>query len=245
MRWFYLIASCLVFFALLCETHARNPSPAPVPGKIDLLTWNIPLFVESKDKGLFIKLVREIGKRSKKEINVTVMPPGSALMAFSNNKAHGYFPAHELSMAKEAHPSLPFYLKKDYIFFRKENRLVTIKDLEGKKVGLTFRYFYDPQILANKKIRIEYADDDFANMKKLGAGKIDAFVVEERSGIKVLQESGFTNIDFDRNFPLSEKTIFFAFQGTAHGEAIRDLFNKYLEELKADGTLERLFSTRK
>ncbi|KYG64150.1 hypothetical protein AZI86_14125 [Bdellovibrio bacteriovorus] len=233
------------FFLVLYEAQARTAVANSVyPAKIELVTWTIPLMVESKDKGLFVELVREIGKRNKKDIGVSVQSAGQALMSFSSSKVHGYFPAHIMSLSKNMIATTPFYTKNDYVFFRKDKRLTSIKDLEGKKVGLTFRYFYDPEILNNKKIRVEYADDDFINMKKLGDGLIDAFVVEERSGIKALQESGFTNIEFDKASKLSSKSIHFAFENSAQGAALRDLFDKTLNEMKKDGSLDRLFATK-
>lgn len=246
MRWNFLIAYFLGFILYPYEAQARTVvASSAYPQKIELVTWNIPLMVESKDKGLFIELVREIGKRTKKDIQISVQSASQALMSFSSNKVHGYFPAHILSLSKNMIATTPFYTKNDYVFFRKDQRLTGIKDLEGKKVGLTFRYFYDPEILNNKKIRVEYADDDFINMKKLGDGLIDAFVVEERSGIRALQESGFANIDFDKTNKLSSKSIHFAFENSAQGTALRDLFDKTLSDMKKDGSLDRLFAAAK
>lgn len=239
-----MIILFIIVFSLLSTKTTASPSPA-LPPKIFLATWHIPLMVENEHKGLFIDLVREISRRTKKPIEISVQPVGQALMAFSNKKVHGYFPAHTLSLAKNAMATSAFYTKTDYIFFKKDLPLRTLKDLEGRKVGLTFRYFYDPEILSNKKILFEYADDDFINMKKLGQGLIDAFVVEERSGLKALQESGFTNISFEKDKALSSKSIYFAFENTPQGAALCDLFDQTLAQMKKDGYLDRLFSVKK
>lgn len=245
MRWSFLLAYFLGLFLFLPQAEARPAVANSVyPEKIELVTWNIPLMVEAKDKGLFIELVREISKRTKKEIQISVQSSNQALMTFSSNKVHGFFPANNLQLSKNMVASAPFYVKNDYVFFRKDKRLTTVKDLEGKKVGLTFRYFYDAEILNNKKIRIEYADDDFVNMKKLGEGLIDAFIVEERSGVKALQESGYTNIDFDKKSRVSAKPIYFAFENSPQGVALKDLFDGALAEMKKDGSLDRLFSKK-
>lgn len=224
------------------KTSPSEKSLKDAATSIELVTWPIPLMTEGPNKGLFFELVSEIQRRSKKKIKVTLQNRGQALVDFSNGKYHGVFPAHALSTTKGAYKSSPFYLRKDFIFYQKSKQLTKIQDLEGKKVGLTFRYTYDPQILNNRKIRFEYGDDDFSNMKKLGEGKIDAFIVEEKSGRRALQQSGYSNITYDSKQPLGSLAVYFAFEESAQGERYQRLFNKYLEDMKKDGFLDRLFS---
>lgn len=207
-----------------------------------LATFPIPLMVENNDKGLFINLTKEIARRNNREINILVYPTGKTLLAFSNNKVDGFFPALDVYVPKLSARTRPFYYKVDYVFFKTNKPFRTIKDLEGKKVGLTFRYPYVKELVQNKKIKFEFASDDVLNMKKLGRGAIDAFVVEERSGMKALQLSGEKGIEFDKKSPLSEQVVYYAFQDTEEGKILADLFSKTIEGMKKDGSLSRVLT---
>lgn len=70
-------------------------------------------------------------------------------------------------------------------------------------VGITLGYPCVKEVAESKDFTVAPAADDVTNMKKLGAGRLDVFVVEERSGLKALQESGQTNIEYDKTVPLS------------------------------------------
>ncbi|UXR63551.1 transporter substrate-binding domain-containing protein [Bdellovibrio bacteriovorus] len=217
--------------------------PAVVLAKpLVLATFTIPLMVETPDKGLFISLTREIAKRNSRAVDIVVLPTGKTLLAFSNAKVDGFFPALDVYVPKTSAKSSPFYHKVDYVFYRKSSPLRSIKDLEGKKVGLTFRYPYGKDLINNKKIKFEYAADDVLNMRKLGQGLIDAFVVEERSGLKALQLSGERGIEFDKTQPLSEQTVYYAFHDNEEGRKLAALFSKTIEDMKKDGSLDRVLT---
>lgn len=222
--------------ALLLLTSLASAKP------IVLATFAIPLMVESPDKGLFVNLTREIAKRNSRQVEILVYPTGKTLLAFTNNKVDGFFPALDVYVPQASAKSSAFYRKVDYVFYKKDRPLRSLKDLEGKKVGLTFRYPYVKELIGNKKIRFEMAADDVLNMKKLGKGLIDAFVVEERSGLKALQLSGQKQIDFDRNQPLSEQVVYYAFQDNEDGKRLADIFSRTIEAMKKDGSLDRVLT---
>lgn len=205
-----------------------------------LATFPIPLMVETHEKGLFISLTKEIAKRNNRDLHIMVYPAGKTLLAFTNNKVDGFFPALDVYAPKLSVKTAPFYHKIDYIFYKKNHPLRTIKDLEGKKVGLTFRYPYSKELLQNKKIKFEFAADDILNMKKLGRGAIDAFVVEERSGLRSLLLSGEKNIEFDKTSPVSEQVVYYAFQDNEEGRALAEIFSKTIESMRKDGSLNRV-----
>ncbi|MEK2645496.1 substrate-binding periplasmic protein [Bdellovibrio sp. BCCA] len=207
-----------------------------------LATFPIPLMVENTEKGLFINLTKEIAKRNNRDISIVVYPTGKTLLEFSNNKVDGIFPALDVYVPKLSARTAPFYYKTDYIFYKKNHPFKTIKDLEGRKVGLTFRYPYAQELVQNKKIKFEFAADDVLNMKKLGRGTIDAFVVEQRSGLKALQLSGEKDIEFDKDKPLSQQVVFYAFQNTEEGKMLAEIFSKTIESMKKDGSLSRVLA---
>lgn len=209
---------------------------------IVLATFDIPLMVVSEDEGLFVKLTRTIAKKENLDIKIVVYPTSKARLAFSNKQVDGFFPAVDLYMPQKYSKSDSFYQKVSYVFYRTENPLKTIKDLEGKRVGLTFRFNYGAELVSNKKIKFEFAADDVTNMKKLDDGSVDAFVIEERSGLKALQLIGSKNITFDKSAPVSAREVYYAFQGNAEGKKLAKIFSQAIQEMRRDGSLEKLFS---
>ena len=235
LRTFSLKLLVPVLVLLSLKAHAEKPTT------IKLSTFQIPLMVESPTKGLFIALTKEIARKQKLQIQIEMMPVAKSLLAFSSGEVDGFFPAHDLSVSKDAARSILFYEKIDYIFYRKDHKpLITIKDLEGKKVGLTFRFTYPSTIMNNKRVNIEYAPDDIENMKKLGNGDIDAFIAEERSGLKALELSKMSNVSYDKKTPFSKMSVYYAFQNTEKGKKLAQDFTQAIESLKSSGVYDQI-----
>ena len=228
MRFFWIY---LLYVTVCVQAYAKP---------VVLATFPIPLMVENEDHGIFVKVTKEIARREKLDLKLILHAPGKAHLEFSNSKVHGILPALDGHMPVNCAKSVEYYRKVGFVFHRKDMVLKSLKDLEGKKVALTFRYNYGADLLQNKKIRFEYAKDDVLNMQKLGKKMIDAFVVEERSGLKALQLSGEKNIHFDKSEPIFETPVFFAFQGNAEGKALASTFTKAIEAMRADGSLDKI-----
>lgn len=206
-------------------------------------TFPIPLMVEDKDTGVFVELTKEIAKRSGVQIEIVVEPPARTVQTFGQNHVDGFFPALDVSMPKaDFARSNSIYVKRDFSFYQKGKNLPTIKDLEGKTIGLTRGYPYVKELTDNGKIRFEFANDDVSNMRKLALGRIDAFVVEEKSGLKALDQSGEKNIEYNKDTQLSEQDVYYAFQKTAEGDDLAKKFSKALEDMKKDGTFGKIMA---
>lgn len=200
----------------------------------------IPLMVESKDKGIFIELTKEIAKRANVTIEIVVEPTKRILNGFNENQLDIIYPAVDVTLPKPAERTTAVYHKIDYTFYKTDKPYKTMKDLEGKKVGITLGYPYTRELTGNKSIKIEMSNDDITNFKKLEAGRIDAFVVEEHSGVKALKDSGVKGIAYDKTRPLSKMDVYYAFQKTAEGKELAMKFSKALEDMKKDGTFARI-----
>lgn len=209
-------------------------------------TYQIPLMVESKDKGVFVELVKAVAGKAGDQLDIIVAPPKRTVGSFSKGEIDGFFPCLDVMLPGDASKSDPIYVKSDFAFTRSDTpKISDIKALEGKTVGITIGYPYAKALLSNKKIKLEQAESDVLNMKKLSKGRIDAFVVEEKTGIKALQESGATNIHYDKGKALSKQNVYFAFQPNADGKALAAKFSKALGEIKADGTFGKIMSKAK
>lgn len=232
--------SILYFLVLVLGFVSVTPAALGAVKSVRIATFPIPLMVESDSKGVFVELTKEIAKRSQVQLQIEVAPTAKTLLDFSTNKVDAFFPALEVYTPTSAIRTTAFYTKVDFVFTLKDKTWTSFKDLEGKKIGLTFRYPYAKELTQNKKIEFEFADDDVTNMKKLADRQIDAFVVEERSGIQAMNLSGKTNIHYFREKPLSKQDVFYAFQDNPQGKVMVDLFNRAIDSMKKDGTFDRL-----
>ncbi|MCD4674800.1 MAG: transporter substrate-binding domain-containing protein [Desulfobacula sp.] len=208
-----------------------------------LVTFPIPLMVESSNKGVFIELTKKIGEKSNLDISIQVLPAKRAVNEFKNNKFDGIFPGLDILFDQEISPSTEISIKEDFAFTRKESPFITtIQDLAGKKIGITLGYPYAKQIIANKSLNLENSKNDVLNMKKLSAGRIDVFIVEEKSGLKALDFSGVSNIVYPAGKSLSKQKVYYAFQPDSTGKQFASKISKALLSMKKDGTFGAIMS---
>lgn len=229
-----------VFIFILATACAAQADPLKIG------TFPIPLMVTDQDTGVFVRLFREAAQRAGEEIGIEVHPPKRTVHLFHKGRLDGFFPALDINVGETVSKSATIYLKKDIVFVRKDSPPIrTIGQLEGKQVGLTLGYPYSEEIISNEKITKTYADSDIINMRRLSRERIGAFVVEEKSGIAALRESGVSNVCYDPDKALYEKRVFFAFQGNERGRRLAEKFSQALEEMKKDGTFDGIMSKAK
>jgi polar amino acid transport system substrate-binding protein len=235
MRKVVVICSVIVFMIAVSPLMAAS---------LRMGTYPIPKMVESEDRGVFIDLAREVAKRAGYVLDLEIAPPPRIVGDFSQGKFDGFFPALDVLLVfGAAAKSSPVYTKQDFAFFRKEGaELRTIEDLEGKRVGITRGYPYAAELMSNRKILFDSADDDVTNMKKLASGRIDAFVVEERNGLEALKKSGGVSVTYDATKPISRQAVYFAFKSTPEGKSAAEAFSRALGEMKKDGSLAKILS---
>lgn len=210
-------------------------------------TFPIPLMVENSESGVFIDLVKELAKRANIKIEIQVEPTKRTISNFDNGKLAGFFPALDVSVPKKVEASSEIYIKKDFGFVLKANTAPKyISELETKSIGLTTGYPYVKEITGNKKIKIEYANTDELNVRKLINKRFDVFIVEEKSGINAIKkEDALDKITYDLNSPLSQQKVYFAFQPDAEGKELAKKFSDALDAIKKDGTFSRIMQKAK
>ena len=233
--WCLLLFVLYIFFAL----------PVFSAEKYLFGTFQIPLMVEDENNGVFIELTREIARRAGIDIEITIMPPGRTLLSFQENKIAAIFPVLDASFPEGSDyikPDEIIYIKSDFIFTKKEEPLLkTMDELEGKRVGITFGYPYVKELIENKSINIDSAKSDVLNVNKLTLGRIDAFVVEEKTGLKAFEEAGQKELaQYDPETPISEQEVYYAFNREHNGEKLAQAFSRALLEMKQDGTFAKI-----
>lgn len=211
-------------------------------------TFPIPLMVESSSKGVFVELAGEISKRVGQPFEISVLPPQRTVEDFLAGKLDVMFPALDVMFPAGQTPLKTkelIYVKEDFAFTKKGSPMLkSVGDLEGKNVGVTLGYPYVRELMENKKIKFDKGHSDEANAQKLAAGRFDAFVVEEKSGLQAFKKSGTEGeMQYDPKTPLSRQDVYFA---VGKGSAGLDAkISKALSEMKADGTFAKIMSKAK
>jgi len=215
--------------------------------KIVFGSYKIPLMVVDEQNGVFVELVKTIAKRANLNTDIVIYPVKRTIKKFLNKKIDVLFPAVDAFFTKSTNPlksSEFIYVKTDFTFTKKGEKLLkTLPDLKGKRVGITLGYKYDDALINDSSISFDIALSDHVNAKKLVRGNIDAFVVEEKSGLKAFSDLGFIDkIQYDKYTPLSKKDVYVAFQNNEKGKQLSLTVSKILKEMKQDGTFERIMT---
>ncbi len=213
--------------------------------KIKFGSFPIPLMVVDEEKGVFVELTKTISERAGIEIEIIVIPPKRIISYFLKNQVDVLFPALDVNFPTGKEPIKSeelIYTKTDFIFTKKGNPLITdLMELEGKRVGITLGYPYVRELIDNNLITIEQANSDGINMKKLMKGRINAFVVEEQSGLNSLKNTGLKDeIQYNPNAPISRQDVYYAFQNNEKGKKLSQKISKVLGEMKKDGTFMKI-----
>lgn len=216
--------------------------------KVKVGTFSIPALADDSSKGVFVELAGEIAKRAGLEFDVAVLTPQRANEEFRAGNLDVLFPAVD-ALFEKGKPALRtkeiIYVKRDFVFTLKGSTVLkTMADLEGKTVGITQGYPYVKTLTGNKKIKIETAASDEENLKKLAAGKIAAYVVEEKTGLIAVKKAGMENaVQYDSNTPLSKQEVYFAVKNGMKDLAAK--ISKALTGMKSDASFSRIMSKAK
>ena len=206
----------------------------------DVATFPIPMHVESETKGVFIELTREVARQAGTDIAIHVLPPLRAVHGYFDGSYAALFPALDVNFAPGqaiVRTAESIDCKEDFVFTRKgEPMLKTLDDLRGKRVGLTRGYPYAQEVTENKAMNIEIAASDETNIRKLIAGHLDAFVLDEKTGVKAFEILGLTGqMQYAPKEPVSRQDVYYAFQNTPDGQALAARFSQALSQMKASG----------
>lgn len=234
-----IVIASIVMLLLSVNSYAAD--------KVVFGTFPIPAMVVDSNTGVFIELTREITKRANMDIEFTIAPPKRTFKSFFEEKVDAVFPALDVNFPTGIRPVKSdeiIYVKVDYVFTKKGTPfLKTLQDLEGKKIGITFGYPYASELISNNLITLDTAPTDEMNTKKLIKGRLDAFVVEEKSGVKAFRNAGLEpQMQYDPKVPLSKQDVYYAFQNSEKGRKMAKRLSEILKQMKADGTFQKIMS---
>lgn len=226
---------------MLCCGSGVSASAA----EVHAVTFPIPVHVESETRGVFIDLVKAVAKEAGLTVDIAVVPPLRAHYEFRLGQRDVLFPALDIDYSPGAtivRSSETIDCKEDFVFTKRGTPLLrTLADLKGMRVGITRGYPYERSLMNATGLDLEAADSDEVNIRKLIAGHIDAFVLDEKTGLQAFKDLGLTDrMQYDRTHPLSQMDVYYAFQNTPAGKELAQRFSQALFRLKQDGRYPRI-----
>lgn len=227
--------------ALLILTLSFLSATAKAEAPLRVSAHTIPYFIESEDRGVFVDLTREIAERLGIQITIEIYPSIRAIDNFRKNKSLIYLPGNEPKLKGfDFYKTDPIYLKNVYIYSVGPKTYSNLEELKQKRIGITMGYTYPQELARAQNIEIQEGPNDEANLRKLHAGRIDAFLGEERSANQALTILDFKNISYNKSKPLTAEPIFYAFQKTPEGLKWQNKFNQLIKSMKKSGQLDKI-----
>lgn len=138
----------------------------------------------------------------------------------------------------------PIYTELLLVFVQKNKTFTfeSVKDLEGKRIGVILGWSYGPEFdkaRAQKTFEVEPVNRDQLNFKKLMDGRLDCVVASRESGFYEIARKKYTDI-----LPLGKALLgnptYLAFAKHTHNKNLLLHFNTALRALKENGEYERL-----
>ena len=252
MKKFLTVALAGVLAASMLFTGCSKKEESKVPDKLIVGTnAEFPPFEYMNDKkqpdGFDIAMIKEIGKRMDKKVEIQNMEFKSLIGAMESNSINTIIAG--MTKTKERQKSVDFsdsyYTSNQAIILKKDSKIKKLSQLEGKKVGVQEGTTGD--IIAsgekfgekNKVIvktdvkRYKKGVDAVMDLKN---GAIDAVVIDE----KPAQEFVKNNAKKLKLVVDSAGAEYYCIAITKGNTAYKEEINKQIKAIKKDGTYDKL-----
>lgn len=210
---------------------------------IVLGSYYIPGLIESRSSGQLMALLDEIEQITTLDFEVQLYPTKRVQLMFQQGQLPAYFPELETQRSFPSCRTEAFMKKRIVIINRQADPIIDkISGLKGKRIGAVRGFSYGKNITHNSDLTIEWVSGDEVNLKKLLAGRIDAFVGDLSSSVKAIKALKLENeVHYNASEPINELDVFFMFQ---HDEQLLNVCNQVSDAillLKQQGKLDDLF----
>ncbi len=240
--WIYTL---ILFLSIVNNAFAFEGGPVKV------ISFLVPELMISETEGTFVLITREIERRTGLKFDIVFKPTKRAVEDFKAGEGDMLFPAVEGNYKKEngiIQSEVSFYTKKDYIFTLKTRPVLKdVKELKGLNIGILRGYLdhcVNEEFKAEERdFTLEETDNLEQSARKLNNERIDAFVGEETAVSGACKILGLRNeIHYDKNSPIAVSKTYYVFRNTDRGRILERKVSAALQEMKYDGTLDRILS---
>ncbi len=210
-----------------------------------------PYSSASSDYKDVVGLAPEIVKAAFKSQGVTVItrpvPYARCLYEVEKGKALGCFDTliNEETKAKFHFHKTPIFEVEKLVYGRKSvsKPIITVKDLEGRVVGITNGYTYPTEFLENTKIIRSPSPTETSQFEKVASRRIDFAITWGLTGDHILKR----NPDLAKKIRvvgrLANDGVYISFsKNQALGAEYAEVFEEGMQAILADGTYEKIMN---
>lgn len=197
-------------------------------------------------QGLYDQVFTAVQKHAAGLIESQTVAPNRALQDFESGKVACLSPAntntnfYKFSFATTQ--SKPMSVAKIYIFSKAGSAPISdLSALQGMKVGVRSGMPYGAQVTSSGLKLIEARTIE-ANVRKLEAGRIDAFIAYVPDAYSAFENMGIDKLPHAENTPIAVHEDALLCRNDKGGEQIVSQFNAALDELEQSGELARILN---
>lgn len=198
----------------------------------------MPVHAISVNQGVLVDLVRAIEKTSGNKIEINVFPFSRSMKSVILNKVDFHIPLIKNDMIPEE--KLPYSYSSQTIFmvnfvlYTLKNSKVTLENLEAFYIETDSAHtdYFPFHVIPSGRIE--------QSLKKLQFGRIDGFIFADSATDPILKKLGYKNIRRQLYKRFEVKIIL---PKSEHGKEIDQMLTRAIEELKEDGTYEKIIGT--
>ncbi len=202
---------------------------------------------ELEYNGVAVRIVREALRTQGLEMSLEWLPWVRAMRKVEDSNLHGSFPwIWSGTRAQKFVYSAPIFHGATVFFHRADTTFdwKGLADLEGQRVGVTRGYQYSEAFQAAIRagvLRVEVANSDAANLRKLEAGRIDVFPVERAVGRHLVRAMNLGGITYHPR-PMSRASYHLIISRHAvNAPVLVDAFSRGRRQLQREGRIEQFF----
>ena len=196
---------------------------------------NMPVYAESKDKGVLVDLVKEIQKESGNSINIKVLPFASSLYMVQKNRSDFHIPLIKNDIVDV--DKLPFTYSSETIFHVN----FVIYSLKNKKIDINnlaqYKIETDRAHVAYFPFKTNASNSISGSLSKINDGKIDAFIFADFATDPYLKESKFKNLSRELYKVFDVKMVL---PKSAKAKQIDTMLSSSISNLKQSGKYQEI-----
>lgn len=239
-----ILLCLIVSFMLIPSAFAGDLAKVKKDGKITMaMSGQYPPFNFVNDKNELTGFDVEIGAEIAKRIGVKGVALSTAwdgiIAGLLTNKYEWI--CGSMAITEERLKSIdfsdPYYRSGAQLFVKKGSAITSVKDFDGKKIGVTLGTTYEKWVRENVKgVEIRTYKGVPNMILEVGNGRIDGFLTDKIVGALAIKEKGVP-IALAGNLLYEEKMGIALRQGN---DELKAAMNKALADMKTDGTYKTI-----
>jgi len=191
--------------------------------------------------GISVDVVRELFKRAGTEYTIQIYVWNRSYNMALKKPGYGVFSTFRTPEREPLFNWVGPLVPNNWTLMGKKSRNIKISTLDDARKYKIGGYKGDAiaAFLEKEGFKIEYAIYDHLNARKLDGGKIDLWATGNLLGPYFSKKEGLSGLE--QVFMIKESFMSLALNKSVSAETVAKL-DKILEEMKADGTVEQIFS---